>query len=213
MEFLMKINEIFYSLQGEGNWIGLPNIFIRATGCNLRCSYCDTTYAYTNGKNMCKDDILKKILKYPCNYICLTGGEPLLQEETFSLIKFLLQKGYKICLETNGSIDIKQVTGKKSLLISLDIKCPSSGMENKMLFNNISYLDIGDQLKFIIKNRKDYEYSKSIIEKYKPRCIIYFQPVWGGNQKELSSWILNDRLQVRLGIQLHKIIWGNKREY
>ena len=207
----MKINEIFYSLQGEGKWMGLPNIFIRTTGCNLRCSFCDTTYAYERGEEMDVEEIINKIQKYPCNYVCVTGGEPLLQEKTTELIDVLLEKDYMICLETNGSIDIESLVGKKSLLISLDIKCPSSTMHEKMNFNNISLLSCNDQLKFIIQNRGDYEFAKKIIKRYKPQSTIFFQPVWGTKLKELSSWVLDDGLDVRIGLQLHKIIWGDKK--
>ena len=207
----MKINEIFYSIQGEGKWMGLPNIFIRTTGCNLRCSFCDTTYAYETGEEMSIEEIINRIRKHPCNYVCITGGEPLLQEEIVQLIDVLLEKKYVICLETNGSIDIENLVGKKSLLISLDIKCPSSAMHEKMKFNNVSLLTCNDQLKFIIQNREDYEYAKKNIKKYKPQSAIFFQPVWGINLKELSSWVLNDGLDVRIGLQLHKIIWGDKK--
>jgi 7-carboxy-7-deazaguanine synthase len=207
----MKINEIFYSIQGEGKWMGLPNIFIRTTGCNLRCSFCDTTYAYETGEEMSIEEIINRIRKHPCNYVCITGGEPLLQEAIVQLIDVLLEKKYVICLETNGSIDIENLVGKKSLLISLDIKCPSSTMHEKMNFNNVSLLTCNDQLKFIIQNREDYEYAKKIIKKYKPQSAIFFQPIWGINLKELSSWVLNDGLDVRIGLQLHKIIWGDRK--
>ena len=207
----MKINEIFYSIQGEGKWMGLPNIFIRTTGCNLRCSFCDTTYAYETGEEMSIEEIINRIRKHPCNYVCITGGEPLLQEAIVQLIDVLLEKKYVICLETNGSICIENLAGKKSLLISLDIKCPSSTMHEKMKFNNGSLLTCNDQLKFIIQNREDYEYAKKIIKKYKPQSAIFFQSVWGINLKELSSWVLNDGLDVRIGLQLHKIIWGDRK--
>lgn len=207
----MKINEIFYSIQGEGKWMGLPNIFIRTTGCNLRCSFCDTTYAYETGEEMSIEEIINRIRKHPCNYVCITGGEPLLQEAIVQLIDVLLEKKYVICLETNGSIDIENLVGKKSLLISLDIKCPSSTMHEKMNFNNVSLLTCNDQLKFIIQNREDYEYAKKNIKKYKPQSAIFFQPVWSINLKELSSWVLNDGLDVRIGLQLHKIIWGDRK--
>lgn len=207
----MKINEIFYSIQGEGKWMGLPNIFIRTTGCNLRCSFCDTTYAYETGEEMSIEEIINRIRKHPCNYVCITGGEPLLQEEIVQVIDVLLEKKYVICLETNGSIGIENLVGKKSLLISLDIKCPSSTMHEKMNFDNVSLLTCNDQLKFIIQNREDYEYAKKIIKKYKPQCAIFFQPIWGINLKELSSWVLNDGLDVRIGLQLHKIIWGDRK--
>ncbi len=207
----MKINEVFYSLQGEGKWMGLPNIFIRTTGCNLRCSFCDTTYAYEKGEEMSIETIVNDIQKYPCKYVCITGGEPLIQDETIQLIDTLLQGGYVICLETNGSVDIRNLARKKALLISLDIKCPSSNMYEKMNFSNITCLTSKDQLKFIIRDRVDYKYAKQIVEKYKPLCTIFFQPVWGTNLKELSSWILHDGLDVRIGLQLHKIIWGDRK--
>ena len=207
----MRINEIFYSLQGEGKWTGLPNIFIRTTGCNLRCSFCDTKYAYDDGKEMSLEQILKQIHKYPCRYVCLTGGEPLLQDEILKLIELLLKRDYKICLETNGSINIKDLS-KKSILISLDIKCPSSHMHENNDFLNIPLLRKDDQLKFIIKDKKDYNYAKEIIKKYKPRCIIFFQPVWGTNPNKIANWIISDGLDVKLGLQIHKILWGDKRQ-
>ena len=209
----MKINEIFYSLQGEGKWAGLPNIFIRTTGCNLRCSYCDTKYAYHSGEEMNIDSILKIIKKYPCNKICLTGGEPLLQNDTPSLINVLIDKKYKICLETNGSLKIEGLSNKKSLIISLDIKCPSSNMDDKNLFSNIKFLKEKDQLKFVIFDRPDYDYAKKIVKKYKPTCCVYFQPVWGTNPINLADWIINDKLDVKLGLQLHKIIWGESCKF
>lgn len=208
----MNINEIFYSLQGEGKWTGLPNIFIRTSGCNLRCTYCDTKYAYNNGKEMNIDEILNQIRKYPCKYVCITGGEPLLQNKTLNLIDILLKKDYKICLETNGSINIKKLLNKISLMISLDIKCPSSNMQEKSDLGNISFLRKDDQLKFIIKDKKDYNYAKKIVNKYKPNCTVFFQPVWGTNPMNLATWIINDGLNVKLGLQIHKIIWDEKRK-
>jgi len=207
----MRINEIFYSIQGEGKWTGRPNIFIRTAGCNLRCSFCDTKYAYKSGKEMNTKEIINEISKYPCRYICITGGEPLLQDDVFYLIKKLLEKKYKICIETNGSLSIEKVPNKKTVLISLDIKCPSSNMHEKNYFRNIAFLKKDDQLKFVIKNRKDYEYAKQIVKKYKPVCTVFFQPVWGTNSSDLASWIISDRLNVKLGLQLHKIIWGEKK--
>lgn len=191
--------------------IGVPSIFLRLTGCNLRCSFCDTTYAYKQGTEMSIQEILDEIKKFACTYVCLTGGEPLLQKDAPKLIERLLQKNYKICLETNGSINIKKYVGKKSLIISLDIKCPSSGSHEQMNMKNIAYLSKKDQLKFIIKNKEDYDYAKKILKKYSPPCTVFFQPVWGTNPKKLASWILNDGVPVRLSLQLHKIIWGTKR--
>jgi 7-carboxy-7-deazaguanine synthase len=207
----MKVNEIFYSIQGEGLFSGLPTIFLRTTGCNLRCSFCDTQYAYEEGTELVLEEILDKIKIYPCKNICITGGEPLDQKDTSKLIKTLLNNKYMICLETNGSIDIKKYAGKQSFVISLDIKCPSSGMTTYMILKNILFLSKKDQLKFIIKNKTDYEYAKKIIQKYRPRCTVFFQPVWGTKPQKLASWILNDDLPVRLGLQLHKILWGVKK--
>jgi 7-carboxy-7-deazaguanine synthase len=210
---LMKINEIFYSLQGEGKWTGLPNIFIRTSGCNLRCSFCDTKYAYKDGKEISINKILKQIGKYNCKYICITGGEPLLQNETVDLIDALLKRKYKICLETNGTISVKKLSNKKSLMISLDIKCPSSNMHDKTYLKNISYLRTDDQLKFIIKDKNDFNYAKKIINMYKPDCTVFFQPVWGTNPRNLADWIVYDKLNVKLGLQLHKIIWGDSEGF
>jgi 7-carboxy-7-deazaguanine synthase len=154
------------------------------------------------------DSILEIINKYSCNKICLTGGEPLLQNDTPNLINFLIDKKYKICLETNGSLKIEGLSNKNSLMISLDIKCPSSNMDDKNLFSNIKFLKEKDQLKFVIFDIKDYNYAKKIVEKYKPTCCVYFQPVWGTNLINLADWIINDKLDVKFGLQLHKIIWG-----
>lgn len=201
----MKINEIFYSLQGEGKWSGLPNIFIRTTGCNLRCSFCDTKYSYVDGKDYCINKILEEIKKYPCKKVCITGGEPLTQKEIFNLINILIKKRYEICIETNGSKKIDKLPKNKSLMISLDIKCPSSTMHKKMEFKNIKFLKQKDQIKFIIKDKKDYEYVKKILHKYNPKCDIYFQPVWD-EKIDLAEWILKDNLNVKLGLQIHKIL-------
>lgn len=207
----MKIAEIFYSIQGEGSWLGLPNIFIRTSGCNLRCSFCDTQYAYDEGKEMNIEEIFDAVLAYPCRYICLTGGEPLFQHETENLINVLLKKKYILCVETNGSLPIDALLKKKSLIISLDIKSPSSRMHKKMLFENISKLSEKDQLKFVMQNRIDYEYAKTVLQEYSPRCQIFFQPVWGIDAGKIAHWILNDGLSVKLGFQLHKFIFGDKR--
>jgi 7-carboxy-7-deazaguanine synthase len=205
---IMKINEIFYSIQGEGKWTGLPNIFIRTTGCNLRCSYCDTKYAYYDGNDMSIDEIIKKISKYSCKNVCITGGEPLLQKDIYKLIEILLKNKYNICLETNGSKNIEKIPENKSIIISLDIKCPSSRMHKNNYLNNIHLLKNKDQIKFVIGNKDDYNFSKVIINKYKPICDVFFQPVWGTDPNILSKWIIKDNLEVILGLQLHKILWG-----
>ncbi len=208
----MKINEIFYSIQGEGKWSGQPTIFIRTTGCNLRCSFCDTTYAYDAGKEMKVNQILETIEKYPCRNVCVTGGEPLLQDELTVLLYALLKKSYCVTVETNGSILITPIINHvPTIMISLDIKCPSSGMQDKMEWDNLKALREKDQLKCVIANKKDYHYAKNIIETYNPSCQRFFQPVWGTDRALLAQWMLNDAVHARLGVQLHKVLWGNEK--
>lgn len=207
----MKINEIFYSIQGEGINVGLPTIFIRFSGCNLKCSYCDTKYAWYEGKEMDIEKVMKSIEKWRCKRICITGGEPLLQKEVYDLIDFLLRKGYKVSVETNGSVDISKLA-ERNVVIKMDIKCPSSMMHDKMKMDNIGKLRLHDEIKFIIGNREDYEYAKEIINKYKPRSHIIMQPVWKKMKaSKLASWILEDEIDVMLSVQLHKILWKGKR--
>jgi 7-carboxy-7-deazaguanine synthase len=209
----MKINEIFTSIQGEGILIGTPTTFVRMTGCNLRCSWCDTKYAYEEGEEMSSEDIITKIKAYSQNHVCITGGEPLLQDDVISLIQNLVNEGYEVCLETNGSKSIEDIPCLGSMVISLDIKCPSSGMHEKMDFSNLELLSLNDQLKFIIADLNDYEYAKEIIAKYKPICSLIMTPVGGRKLKELAEWVLADGLNVRVLPQLHKLIWGEKKGF
>ena len=206
----MQITEIFYSIQGEGIHTGLPTVFIRTTGCNLRCTYCDTTYAYQDGTEMSTNQIVSEIEKYHCNNICITGGEPLLQQETIPLINILQKKEYQISLETNGSQPIPSDISRENLMISMDLKLPSSQMHEYMILKNINKLTQNDQLKCVIQNNDDYLYAKKIVKNYLPNCHIIFQPMWGSDVKKLAEWILNDQLSVRMGVQLHKILWGEK---
>lgn len=206
----MKINEIFYSLQGEGQLVGLPTIFIRTTGCNLRCAYCDTTYAYHQGTEMTREDIVHFINKWTCKRVCITGGEPILQEGLESLLDLLSKNKYDVSLETNGSLDVSPFVSLGNLLISLDIKCPSSGMHEKMRFGNICCLRPIDQLKFVISDKKDFIYALSIISQYRPRCPIIMQSSTE-NFQDLAGWVLKSNHDIRFGIQLHKLIWGDKK--
>jgi len=210
-EKTIKINEIFYSIQGEGIQMGIPTVFVRTQGCNLDCSWCDTIYAmdFKNGKDMKISEIVKKVKRYSTKYVCVTGGEPLLQENVKFLISRLLKIGYNVSLETNGSVTLSGLP--KNLFVSMDVKCPSSKMENRMDFENIKLLKKTDQMKFVIADKKDYEYAKSIIKKHKPGCNVVFMPVWGINVKKFAANVLKDGLNVRVLIQLHKLIWGDKR--
>jgi len=208
---MLKINEIFYSIQGESTFAGCPCIFIRLTGCNLRCKYCDTKYAYEEGDDIFLDSILATVKRFDCNMVEVTGGEPLIQDETPDLISALIKNGYTVLLETNGSHDISSVD--KRCIRIVDIKCPSSGMDNKNYWKNLDYLTANDQLKFVIAHRQDYLYAKKILDhsaiKKRRKLFINFSTVFNKMElKELATWILEDHLQVRLHMQLHKYIWG-----
>lgn len=212
----MRVCEIFHSIQGEGELVGYPTIFIRLTGCNLRCKYCDTEYAFYEGKDMSVKEIMNQIRSYRSRYVCVTGGEPLLQEETSILLKALLDNGYKVCIETNGSLDISDICKRfekyeENFMISLDIKCPYSGMSDRMKLDNITLLREHDQLKFVVYDEEDYNYAKDLIRRFKPRCKLIIQPVWGTDYKRIAEFMIEDGINARLSLQIHKIIWGDKR--
>jgi len=209
---MIQINEIFYSLQGEGQWIGRPNIFIRTTGCNLRCSYCDTTYAYTEGEPWKISKIIEYIPRYDCKKICITGGEPLIQPHIYDLIDRLIDASYQLLIETNGSLPIDDLVQYQNLIISMDVKCPSSKMHEKFHNDNMVLLREKDQIKYIIEDKEDYEFAKNHILTCEPKCEVFFQPVWNKNIEKIATWILRDNLSVRYGLQLHKILWGEKRQ-
>lgn len=212
-ESALRVNEIFHSIQGEGVHMGLRTVFIRTAGCNLSCSWCDTPYArdFEAGRNMKISEIINEVKKYSAEYVCITGGEPLLQKPVRNLIRLLLSMNYNVDLETNGSVSLKNSPRNKRLFISMDIKCPSSLMENKMDFSNIVLLKSTDQLKLVIADAADYKYAKDTILKYKPKCNIVFQPVYGTDTKILAESVLKDSLKVRVLVQLHKILWGEKK--
>jgi len=210
----LKVNEIFYSIQGESSYAGLPCVFIRLTGCNLRCSYCDTQYAYEEGREMEISEIIDRVASCRCHLVEVTGGEPLIQQETPSLIFSLLEKGYEVLLETNGTQDISLVDERCVRIV--DIKCPSSGEEKNNDLENLNRLTDKDEVKFVIGGREDYEYARKILEiiDYKSSRMspVHFSPVFGKMKPEiLAEWILEDNLNVRLQIQLHKIIWDPER--
>ena len=206
----LRITEIFYSLQGESNTVGIPTVFIRLTGCPLRCSYCDTAYAFTGGEKITIADIVKQTATYGTKYVTVTGGEPLAQVACVDLIKELLDAGFIVSLETSGALDVSKVD-KRTVKV-LDFKTPSSGELSKNLYQNIDFLTAKDQIKFVIGNDEDYEWSKKLVEEHKlnDRCQILFSPVMGiQNPTELAEKILRDKLQVRFQVQLHKLLWDN----
>ena len=206
---MLKINEIYASIQGESSHTGLPCVFIRLTGCNLRCSWCDTAYAFYDGKNLTVEETLQKVETFGLPLVEITGGEPLLQEDVYPLMETLLKKGYRVMLETSGALPIDKVPEK--VIKILDIKCPGSGEEKKNHLENLKFLSPHDEVKFVLLDRADYEWSRNMLRKYDmvPSKQVLFSPVYDKlNLKDLSQWILKDRLAVRLQTQLHKVIWS-----
>jgi len=207
----MKINEIFTSIQGEGINIGIPMTFVRVTGCNLRCKWCDTQYAYEEGQEMSLDEIYLKVEELGIPRVCITGGEPLIYKEITKLITKFVDDGFFVQLQTNGSKTIQEMLCDENLCISMDIKCPSSGMHNRMDFSNIELLSPYDELKFVIADENDLAYAKKIIEEYKPKTNVVFQPVYGTDIKMIADAVVEEKLNVRVLPQLHKLIWGEVR--
>jgi len=206
--YKIKVNEIFYSIQGESSFAGLPCVFIRFTHCNLRCSYCDTEYAFYDGKELTIDEIIKEVDQYKCHLVEITGGEPLLQENIYPLIQDLFNHNYEVLLETGGHLDINQVD--KRVKIIMDIKCPSSGESDKVLWSNLENLNSTTELKFVIGDKNDFDWAISVIEKNKlnQKNKIIFSPVFGQLENEkLADWILESKLPIRMQLQMHKYIW------
>jgi 7-carboxy-7-deazaguanine synthase len=210
---MIKINEIYLSIQGESSHTGLPCVFVRLTGCNLRCVWCDTAYAFHEGKTQSIDQTLKDVKIFGINLVEITGGEPLMQEDVYPLMEALLENGYKVMLETGGSLSLGKVP--RDVIKVLDLKCPGSGEHKKNNLDNLKLLAPHDEVKFVILDRRDYEWSRDLIKKQKinETAPILFSPVYGKLElKELVKWILEDRLPVRLQTQLHKIIWSKETQ-
>ena len=207
----MRIIESFLSLQGEGLMIGRLTYFIRSAGCNLHCSWCDTKFSLNpdQGEEKSIDEIL--VLVGDVKNVCFTGGEPLQQPEAIPLLKALSDAGKTVVLETNGSKDLSNVPDSENIIISMDIKCPSSGMQDRMLFSNLKLLRMKDQLKFVIADKTDLEYAERIVSEYDPDTNIIFSPVGGVGLEELAEEVVSKKLDVRVLPQLHKIIWGDKQ--
>ncbi len=207
----LKVHEIFYSLQGESSRVGLPTVFVRLTGCPMRCVYCDTAYAFSGGNNMEISDILLKVAEYGAHYVTVTGGEPLAQKDSHALLKALCDAGYSVSLETGGAMDIGFVDPRVSII--LDVKTPDSGEVKNNQWGNLSLLKSSDEVKFVLCSRPDYEWAKDILVQYKiaEKCPVLFSPVYSQvNPTDLAEWVLADRLPVRMQVQLHKILWGEK---
>jgi 7-carboxy-7-deazaguanine synthase len=206
---MIRITEIFHSIQGESSHIGRPCVFVRLTGCNLRCRWCDSEYTFTGGEKLSLDDVLARVAAYGCNLVEVTGGEPLAQAESLDLIQRLLDAGHEVLIETSGSIDVGPVDRRAKLI--LDIKCPGSGEVAKNRWANLEHLKPGhDEIKFVLAGREDYEWARGVIaERQLERFTILFSPVWGELElRPLAEWMLADRVPARLQTQLHKHIWG-----
>jgi 7-carboxy-7-deazaguanine synthase len=204
----MRVTEIFHSIQGESTFAGLPCVFVRVTGCPLRCTWCDTTYAFHDGEEMSLDQIIERVASFGCRLVEITGGEPLHDPETFELITRLLNAGSTVLVETSGAIDIAPVD--RRAVIIMDLKCPGSGMADRNLWSNLDRLKPGDQVKFVLKDRDDYQWAREVLARTRvhERQTVLFSPVFGEvDPKALAEWMLEDRLPARLQLQLHKLIW------
>jgi 7-carboxy-7-deazaguanine synthase len=208
----MRITEIFFSIQGESSHAGRPCIFVRLTGCSLRCVYCDTKYSYAGGTEMSLDDVLQKIGGYPARLVEVTGGEPLEQEEVYPLMKSLLDRGYTVMLETGGHMAIDRVP--EGVIKVIDIKCPDSREGHTVLWRNVDLASEHDEFKFVISSRSDYEWSRNVCRERlqgKPNMILFSPSHEDLPAENLAGWILEDGLPVRLQLQIHKYLWGNVR--
>ena len=208
----VRMTELFYSVQGESTTSGLPTVFIRLTGCPLRCHYCDTSYAFQGGELINIDDILAQVAACHCPYVCVTGGEPLAQPNCIALLQALCDAGYRVSIETSGARDITAIDPRVTVV--MDLKTPDSGEVDRNLWSNISRLKQNDQIKFVLCSREDYKWARQTLEdrQLASQAHILFSPSWEQlNPTELASWILEDKLPVRLQLQLHKILWSDAR--
>jgi 7-carboxy-7-deazaguanine synthase len=205
----MRVTEIFHSIQGESTFAGRPCVFVRLTGCPLRCTWCDTEYAFYGGTERSIDEVMATVVAYGCRLVEVTGGEPLAQPEAVPLLSRLCQQGFTVLLETSGAVDTTPVD--PLIHIILDVKCPGSGMTDRMYWSNVERLRPTDEAKFVIRDRLDYEWSKEVIARYglADRCPVLFSPVSGVlDPRRLAEWVLADRLPIRFQLQLHKLIWA-----
>ena len=208
----LRITEIFYSLQGEASRVGLPTVFVRLTGCPLRCVWCDTEYSFTGGAPATIQSVLAEVAKYPARQVCVTGGEPLSQKECLPLLSALCDAGYEVSLETSGALDIAAVDPRVARI--MDLKAPGSGESDKNLWANLAVLNQRDEIKIVIASRVDYEWARDVLRERQldQLCQVLFSPAQGQIEAaDLASWILEDGLPVRFQMQLHKLLWGNMR--
>ncbi|HEX2021610.1 MAG TPA: radical SAM protein [Candidatus Thermoplasmatota archaeon] len=225
----VRLTEIFHSLQGEGSTVGLPTTFVRFTGCSLRCSWCDTTYSFYGGEEWSLDQVMERLRPIRTKRVCVTGGEPMDQREAcVALIARLLAEGYFVVLETSGSADVSEVDAlapRGNVQISMDVKCPSSNMQRRNRLDNLALLRPHDQLKFVLSDRRDYDFAKEVLASHPTRAQVLFQPMWPSpdpvaptkvegepaSLKSVAAWVLEDGLDARVGTQMHKVIWGHEK--
>lgn len=206
----LRITEIFHSLQGESTTVGLPTVFVRLTGCPLRCHYCDTAYAFQGGQVMTLEHILLQIRSFDCKHVCVTGGEPLAQPACHDLMRELCDAGFHVSIETSGAREINQVD--KRVMVVMDLKTPDSGESQRNLWSNLAYLKPQDQIKFVLCSRQDYDWAKAMMHEHRLTDLaqVLFSPSWKQlNPTDLANWIVQDRLSVRFQLQLHKILWND----
>lgn len=206
----LRLTEVFYSLQGEASRIGLPTVFVRLTGCPLRCSWCDTTYSFTGGEAATIESVLAEVAKYPARQVCVTGGEPLAQKDCLPLLTALCDAGYDVSLETSGALDISGVDPRVSRI--MDLKAPDSGEAAKNRWENLASLNVRDEIKIVIASRGDYEWARDALREHQldRLCPVLFSPAQGLIEaRSLAEWILEDGLNVRFQLQMHKLLWGN----
>jgi len=208
----LRINEIFFSIQGESSRVGLPTVFVRLTGCPLRCRWCDTEYAFHEGASRSLEDLLAEVRRHPARHVCVTGGEPLAQPAVHGLMTALADAGLEISLETSGALDTSAVDPR--VRVVMDLKCPDSGEVERNRWANLAHLRPHDEVKFVIASRADYEWTRDVLQRegLARRCTVLASPVWGEiDPAELAGWILADGLDVRLQLQMHKVLWQDAR--
>jgi 7-carboxy-7-deazaguanine synthase len=206
---VMRVTEIFHSIQGESTYAGQPCVFVRLTGCPLRCTWCDTAYAFYGGTELALEDIVAKVESYGCRLVEITGGEPLAQSEALPLISRFCDQGFEVLIETSGAIDTAAVDPRAHVI--LDVKCPASGMADRMHWPNVGRVTRKDEVKFVLADRSDYEWARQVLTEHQVanRCAVLMSPVFGVlDPRQLAEWVLADRLPVRVQLQLHKFIWA-----
>ena len=205
----MRVIEVFHSIQGEGLLTGVRTTFVRTARCNLRCRWCDTPYSFGPGRERSVRSLLAEVGRHRTRHVCLTGGEPLLQRESLEFVRRCSQRGLTTVVETGGSLDVGPYVGIPGVHLSVDVKCPSSGMEERNRWENLSKLAADDTIKFVIGDRRDYLYARRVVRRYRGPAALVVQPVWGSDAGRLADWVLRDRLDVRVLLQEHKVLWGD----